>query len=218
MSESILQGHHKIFGTIYSSDKPQIVKQGKGDIVPLLEQGDIGVICIVNEWKDELVPTRDPTYQRRRRIQLNAVAIARFQIMEIVNDGIQQQEQPSFIQARVALLQDENPPNDDTDVDGESNSMESEVWERVLAKEKEKGSTSALVDQMVSLLQLDDDDDDATTREESYCCADDQLRCEAFSFAAAKLLLGPSPSPQYMQELLQMTSTQERLKRILEWS
>ncbi|CAJ1945897.1 unnamed protein product [Cylindrotheca closterium] len=226
MSESILHNTDKLFGTIYSSDKPQIVKQGKGVIVPLLEEGDVGVICLVkdDDWKDELVPTRDPLYQRRR-IQLNAVAVARFQILEIINDGIGQQ-QPSFIQAKVALLQDDenltrkdDRATNEDDEDDSKDSMEREMWKRVLAKEREIGATSALVDQVASLL-LSPDIDDATKRVQSSCCCcseNDQIRCEAFSFAAAKLLLGAS-RPQQIQELLQMTSTQERLKRTLEWS
>lgn len=204
MSQFILQQDSWVFGTIYASSKPQLVKGGIGEIVPLLEEGDVGVICIVKEWSDDMVPTRDPEY-KRRRIKLNAVAVARFQIEEIVDDGIMIPTRPSFIRARVSLLKDSASSYDA----GSTNSdiLEREVNDRIIAKERFKGgmgSINSLVDQVVSQAAIGG-------------LSAKERRNEIFSFAAAKALGPEVPFPQFMQQLLQTTNTEERLKQILEW-
>lgn len=203
ISEFILQQDSPVFGTIYSSLKAQIVKGGIGSIVPLLEEGDVGVVCVVKEWHDDMVPTRDPTFERRR-IKLNAVAVARFQIQEIIDDGMAP-ARPSFIRAKVSLLKDKSL-SDDID-NGNLINLEREVRDRIMAKERfksEVGSTNALVDQVVSLAAIGG----FSSREQ---------RKEAFSFAATRVLGPEVPSPQFMQQLLQITNAEERLKRILKW-
>lgn len=83
-----------IFGVIYSSDKPQLIAKGSDPIVPMLDPGDVGVICVVLDWMDGMVPTgmslssiRSETPSLRRRIRLNAIAVGRFSIERIVHDG-----------------------------------------------------------------------------------------------------------------------------------
>jgi hypothetical protein len=87
-----------LFGVIYSSDKAQLIaKGGSSPIVPMLDPGDVGVICVVQDWIDGMVPTGmmssssssslSATPSLRRRMRLNALAIGRFSIERIVQDG-----------------------------------------------------------------------------------------------------------------------------------
>lgn len=200
MSEYILDQSSQMFGAIYSSDKPQIVKGGVGPIVPLLGVGDVGLICVVDEWYDDMVPTRDITYNRRR-IKLNAVAVSRFQIEEIIDDGMQQ---PYFIRAKVSVLKD--APLSVSEEDSDLNSIENDVRKKVISKEgmEAEASTNALIDKLVSLASI-----------EGY--SEKEQRDEAFSFVATKLLSPENPSPEMIQKLLQVTNTKDRFQRILEW-
>jgi hypothetical protein len=96
-----------IFGAIYSSDKPQIVANGgSSPITPMLSRGDVGVLCLVKDWMDGMMPTRKngrnsnafegdnqqddaevDTTAFQRRIRLNAVAVTRFCILKIVQES-----------------------------------------------------------------------------------------------------------------------------------
>ena len=88
MSEFILsqQPTKRVFGAFYSSESPQfVVSAMDGPIVPLIEPGDIGVLCHVRESSDDMIPTRSG--DTRRRIRLDALAVARFQVERVVEDG-----------------------------------------------------------------------------------------------------------------------------------
>jgi hypothetical protein len=78
-----------IFGAMYTSDKPQIVPQSTGPIVPVLSKGDVGILCVVIEHSEMSdIPDNDQNDGRRRRkVRLEAVGISRFQIEEIIHDG-----------------------------------------------------------------------------------------------------------------------------------
>jgi Lon protease-like protein len=72
------------FGAIYSSDKPQLVTDGGyGPVVPIIQQGDIGVLYIVSDWIERL-SYRQP---QRRVVQMNARGGLRFRICHVINDG-----------------------------------------------------------------------------------------------------------------------------------
>jgi Lon protease-like protein len=89
MAEDILSSENTIsfFGAMYSSNKAQIVKDGEGPIVPLLQIGDVGVIFVVTHSQEDMIPTVGG--QGRRRIRLEAIGTARFQIQEILCNGYQ---------------------------------------------------------------------------------------------------------------------------------
>lgn len=76
----------RIFGTIYSSDKPQLVRNARGPMVPILSIGDVGAIFYVQDFEEGMIPTADPSFTRRR-IRLNAMGVARFRIENILHDG-----------------------------------------------------------------------------------------------------------------------------------
>ena len=98
MSRYILDVNFGIFGAMYISNKPQLVKgvssnedgrKNTNPIVPILEIGDIGVVCYVEKSSEGMVPTvrDDPLSELRPRIKLESVAIGRFQIQKIISDG-----------------------------------------------------------------------------------------------------------------------------------
>ena len=75
------------FGALYASDKPQIVSQrGRGPITPLLGTGDVGVICVVENYEEGMVDTVGGV-ERRRRIRIEGTAVARFVIEKILHNG-----------------------------------------------------------------------------------------------------------------------------------
>lgn len=79
------QDNPRFFGAMYTSDKPQIVKQGSGPIVPILREGDIGVIFEVNDSLESMIPTIG--MDDRRRIRLVGTGQSRFIVHRILHDG-----------------------------------------------------------------------------------------------------------------------------------
>lgn len=62
-----------------------MVKSGLGPIVPLVEVGDVGVIFLVNETREDLIPTLNPG--TRRRIRLVATGVSRFVVKRVLQSG-----------------------------------------------------------------------------------------------------------------------------------
>ena len=79
-----LPQQRSVFGAIYGSDKPQMVPGGIGPIVPMYETGDIGTIFSVDH-AEEGYRGDDPTLGRR--IRIFGVAIGRFRIEKILQNG-----------------------------------------------------------------------------------------------------------------------------------
>jgi Lon protease-like protein len=94
MAGYILQSQPSpIFGALFAANKPHVVaKFGTGPIVPMIEPGDIGVLCVLvdldntgDETNEAEIPTVGGT--TRRRIRLEATAAARFQIHRVLHNG-----------------------------------------------------------------------------------------------------------------------------------
>ena len=103
MSEFILNENYGIFGALHVWNKPQLVTQnGNGPIVPMLNVGDVGVVCVVQKYQDDkFVPiSKESTSANttsmspgtlpftRRRIKLQAMAVTRFRIERILHTGV----------------------------------------------------------------------------------------------------------------------------------
>ena len=67
------------FGGMHCSKKPQFIREGDGPIVPMVEPGDVGVVCNVLYDEERMVP--------ERRIKLKALAIGRFRIEKVLHNG-----------------------------------------------------------------------------------------------------------------------------------
>lgn len=193
LSEFVLSRDRPLFGAMYSSNKPQFVRGGKGPMVPLLEEGDIGVLCFVREWEEALVATRDPTF-KRRRIRLNAIGVSRFRIEEIVDDGTASvgSDDASFIIVKARLIVDRKAE--------ETSMAKDDVYRRM----QELGvNLNEVVDEILSAVSFSD----RTV---------DEQRSELKSFAAASALCSESTPPSSRQSLLQLGSSNERLLWLLE--
>lgn len=101
LAEYVLQQEYPYFGAIYSANKPQVVRNGTGPIVPLLERGNLGVLFLVQDSEEGMIPTRGGI--PRRRIRLVARGAVRFQIQEILQNGYD----TSFIMADTELYLDQ---------------------------------------------------------------------------------------------------------------
>lgn len=75
-----------LLGAFFSNQKPQILAYGQGPIVPLLDPGDVGVICVVNQSQENMVPTRDGV-GNRRSIRLECTAVAVAELKAIISNG-----------------------------------------------------------------------------------------------------------------------------------
>jgi Lon protease-like protein len=209
MSEFILEQDLPVFGALYASDKPQIVKGGQGPIVPMIDVGDIGVLCFVKDWEDGMVPTRYPSFTTRR-IRLNALAVSRFRIEEIVNDGTMspQSKDPSFIIVKASLVTDNNS-SENVPTKEQISRTKDDLRRRIEAKssivESDNESAERIVDEISSIVSYKD-------------YGKDDQRSEIFSFVAASMLCPESESPVLRTSLLQVVSTEERLRQISEWS
>lgn len=85
MSENILNQDKRLFGALFSANKPQLVSRGSGPIIPMIDIGDTGVVFEVLHSEEGMVPTRGG--ELRRRVRLEAVGVGRFTVDEILSDG-----------------------------------------------------------------------------------------------------------------------------------
>jgi hypothetical protein len=87
MAESVLAATPPpLFGALYASNKAQLVARGTGPIVPMVEPGDVGVLCLVQRSAVGDIPTVGGE-EMRRRIRLEAVAVGRFVIDRVLHSG-----------------------------------------------------------------------------------------------------------------------------------
>jgi Lon protease-like protein len=111
MAESILAqpDNHQLFGAIYASSKPQMIKNGNGPIVPMIERGDTGVLCCVIDSEESMIPTVGG--ELRHRVRLNAIGAARFRVRTILQDGFgggSTGTSMPYVLAEVELVYDEH--------------------------------------------------------------------------------------------------------------
>mmetsp|Transcript_29871 Transcript_29871/g.44112 ORF Transcript_29871/g.44112 Transcript_29871/m.44112 type:complete len:338 (-) Transcript_29871:131-1144(-) len=126
MAGDILSSNQRIFGALYSSNKPQIMKGGQGPIVPLVTAGDVGVVCKVIFDEDSMVDTPTDGF-RRRRIKLDAIAVGRFSVRHVLKNGYDRQDSDHpYILASVQTVDDVSPSP------AESTSTSSQQLERKL--------------------------------------------------------------------------------------
>jgi len=108
-----------LFGLLYCSDMPQMVRSSSLPITPMVKVGDVGAICIVSQSNDETVPkfkmnTSDKSEsdngEKRRRINLVGMCVGRFRVKKILSDGFGGPSQQSqFIFVEGSILNDVVP-------------------------------------------------------------------------------------------------------------
>ena len=129
-----------MFGALYCSHKSYISKGGDGPITPLIDIGDIGVVCCVQkrsifkngteigiEFKDD---------DNVDKIQLIGVAVGRFQVEKILSNGfdIDDGHLPFILVEAVRVDdQDIHIENDDDETTLEFDILESDVSKELLS-------------------------------------------------------------------------------------
>lgn len=215
------------FGALYSLNKPQIITQGgTAPIVPMLQPGDVGVLCLVLDWLDGMIPTTAATRSpagdmddadigssssvlkdagTRRRIRLNALGVGRFQIKSIVHDGTLVNGKPPFLLAEASIVMDESEGSFDTqEFERLQQALEGIVFPKPVATKFATNESSLhdsvrLLDQIASLVE--------------YAHNPDMQRHELLSFQAASIFTEQSAtsSPKDMLNLLKTRSLQTRM-------
>eukprot|EP00980_Cylindrotheca_fusiformis_P015449 scaffold4343_cov144-Cylindrotheca_fusiformis.AAC.27 len=205
MSEHILEQDDPLFGALYASEKPQIVKGGKGPIIPMLDVGDIGVVCFVKDWEEGTVPTQDPSFTRRR-IRLNALAVSRFRIEEIVCDGAASArlDDPSFILVRASIVTDERSSESPTLRNVETD-LRGGIAAKINTAAVGQKSVEKLLAEVLSIVSF-----------KGHNRIDQ--RHELFSFLAAGILAHETRWGKGLRKIvLELVSTDERFLTVSEW-
>ena len=101
-----------VFGAVYSSHKAQFVRRGTDPITPILEPGDIGVLCHVLRYHEEFNICKPSDYVdecARRIIQLDCKVSCRIRIDKIIERGIGESNNSlPFILVEASILCDTN--------------------------------------------------------------------------------------------------------------
>lgn len=203
MSQCILREEEEmLFGAVYSSDKPQIVR-GNGPIVPLVGTGDVGVLFKVVHHDEAIIPTVGS--HSRRRIRLEAVGIGRFVISKIVHPGyVVETPHTPYIVAEVELIMDDEP---------EDTSDLRETLSRLVLS----GGAKLAEDGTADIGSILDRDQYELVRD-LYSVGNqlqDDKHDELFSFSVASYLRQRIPSRE-MMSLLRMKSTRMRLESLIQ--
>jgi hypothetical protein len=181
----------------------------------MLEPGNVGVLCFVKEWEDDMVPTRDSSFERRR-IRLNALAVSRFQITEIIRDGTMASgsTNPEFILVKASLITDKII---DVDERKEITRLENILSRRI--QEQSKTVAQKIGDEMNQINDQGGNTGSSAVEVLSLASYKDKENQEAevFSFSATSLLCPTWASSEIRGEMLQMTSTKQRLEQITKW-
>ena len=236
LSEYVLASPDRMFGGLYCSEKAQMVKNGVGPVVPMVERGDVGVVCKIVYDAEAMVPTVGG--DTRRRIKLEGLAVGRFRIEVILHNGYRDSfvvGEPAlpFILAEVSRIDDWTPSEE------ESLSI-SKLEEQILSKVKERDGIGS--DRVTWNLDNTGDEDEVILAslnpyffspgstlinqkeistyneaifswEKVESSLDDHRRQQLFSFAMVSLVSTKKPASETLP-ILNCQSTYERLRYV----
>lgn len=81
-----------MFGALYCSHKTQIVPKGTLPITPLIEEGDVGILCGVSSSQvyidGEEVELERKDDENVQKIRLWGQGLTRFQVKRVISDGL----------------------------------------------------------------------------------------------------------------------------------
>ncbi len=208
------------FGALYCAMKPQIVSAGMGPTTPIVELGDIGVIFLVEENEEGMIPALDGSL--RRRIRLRGVAIGRFRIEAIIQNGYGSSSAP-FILTEASKVEDEMieaASKDDILVVDLQTKLRQKLGKSTEFKE-ERNFIKEREDEEDATLGSNSFDDRFASHDPQYQLSRDEssqdeparnrYRQEMFSFFALAQLKNGNTAPLNMLKYLQCVSTKERL-------
>lgn len=199
MAESIIESPSPstpLFGALYVADKPQLVTEGgTGSIVPLVEPGDVGTLFAVLDWNEATIPTVG-NMERRRRIQLNATGVARFQIQHVVSEGSAKDKPYIVVNATLLLDQKQNQA---------WSPQELAVVQATLTSQPSQALDYQEILSSVVSLNLD-----WMTKSDNSNYYNEHL-----SFFVTSKLLNAQEFPRDLVPLLKLQSTRERLRSLI---
>jgi hypothetical protein len=165
------------------------------NIVPMLQPGDVGVICVLEDSEEAHIPTQGAA--PRRRIRLVGTGAGRFRIKKILHNGYGDDSLP-FIIVEALRLNDKNCSLHESD-------LEEELCTKLIqtSRDKEGGFLRESDEKIESLTAKLDGKDLAEQWSE-------QNKKELRSFAIASALLSDGFSTERL-EILRMQSTTDRL-------
>lgn len=211
LSRKVLEngsGPDTIFGAMYCSHKSQIIRDGINPVTPIVEKGDVGIVCsvlssqvFIDGNEVERIYINDENVQK---IRLNSIAVGRFRVEEVLSSGYETEklgndDQKSFIVVKGSRIDDEeiHGTNLDTQI-----STASSTLERLLE----------------SIGNVDESTTDAKLASGDFSWAfqkgsneSQQRQLLSFIFSSK---LESKASTNEMMHMLEMTSTSERLDYI----
>jgi hypothetical protein len=197
MSEFVLGSDQRLFGALFSSDKPQVVKGGgMGKIVPMIQPGDIGVVFVLEDSEEGMIPKQEGA-PPRRQIRLVGTGAGRFQIQRILHNGYGDDSLPFIVVEAILLNDDHSPFVSDED----RLNLENNLWDKAIKMNRERRSSSDLVEGLVAKLSY------RTALTEQTL---EEMKAELRSFALASALLSDSSSKDRLA-MLRICSAKSRL-------
>jgi len=223
----------RLFGALYCSDKPQIVKGGLGPITPLIEEGDIGAVCDILYSEEGMVPIEVGSTQLRRRIKLVSLAVGRFRVERIICNGFDGGSEGGynlpFILIEASRVEDTEPKFGSRE-EQYLRELEQKLHNKWV-KQKHPGAAMDLSWNVTAFDYVPPSPLDSASGtqlselavramndwEEGPCCHDDDIQTVArrqyFSFAMILELL-PEISPEDVLVCMKARSTYERLEYV----
>ena len=236
LSEYVISSNEQIFGGLYCSQKAQILKNGISPIVPIVEVGDVGVICKVVYHAEAMIPTVEGSM--RRRIKLEALAVGRFRIDRVIHNGygnsfIGEETACPFILAKVSRI-DDVPPSEEEILlmskletklfnrvkDQEGFALDRVNWNLDNTDDKDEVIQAPLTPSLFSPGVIYGKQDKMSTYNEAICSwervethLDNHRRQQLFSFAMVSLVSMNKPASEILHTL-ECLSTYERLQYV----
>lgn len=219
MSEFVLESDQKLFGALFSSDKPQVVKEGgMGKIVPMIQTGDIGVVFVLEDSEELMIPKQEGA-PPRRQIRLVGRGAGRFQIQRILHNGYGYDSLP-YIVVEATLFHDEHSAF----VSEEDRlNLESNVWDKAIKMNLDKrisppsnrNNDEESLENKALVMDCSSDLVEGLVAKLPYRTALteqtlEEMKAELRSFAIASALISGSSSKDRL-EMLRMCSARSRL-------
>jgi hypothetical protein len=190
-----------MFGALYCSHKTQIIKAGQKPITPMVEVGDVGIICSVTSSQvfingEEVCSSRKDE-EDVEKIRLWGLGVARFRVDRVISNGLGEQENKK--EGSLPFILVEGSRIDDVGVFGD-------------AAESDKVQTM-----LKQLLDRDDyefDEGSLFDDEYAYTFREGEQRTQIqqmLTFALTSRLEATAPANE-MLDMLSCTSTLERLE------
>jgi len=192
-----------MFGALYCSHKTQIVKGGNKPITPLVEPGDIGIICSVTSSQVYIngkeVDASRKYEEEVEKIRLWGLGVGRFRVDKVLSNGLDNNVNGKKGSLPFILVEGTRIDDDDVFEQGQS-----EQVERILRQLLDRDSDDSFDESKLA----SDDYDYAFAFQQGN---EEYQKRQMMTFALISKLEATAPANE-MLDMLRCTSTLERLK------